>query len=83
MKVQASLPVDQPRDLKRYRISGTATLPTLSLAGIDMQDVFVRPSRLDNGVLQMEELRGQFAGRHSPPAPSPGVPGWVLCRKAT
>jgi uncharacterized protein involved in outer membrane biogenesis len=62
VKVQASLPVDQPRDLKLYKVSGTATLPTFTLSGVEMKDVSARV-RYDNGVLRLEEFRGQLPGQ--------------------
>jgi translocation and assembly module TamB len=61
MKVQASLPVNQANDLKLYKVTGTATLPTFSLSGVDMKDVTAKV-RYDNGVLRLEELRGRLAG---------------------
>ncbi len=61
MKVQASLPVNRASDLKVYKVSGTATLPTFSLSGVDMENVTARV-RYDNGVLRLEELRGRLAG---------------------
>jgi hypothetical protein len=61
MNVQASLPVNQASDLKLYKVTGTATLPTFSLSGVEMQDVTARV-RYDNGVLRLEELRGRLAG---------------------
>jgi translocation and assembly module TamB len=62
MKVRASLPVDRPRDLKAYKVSGTATLPTFNLSGVDMKDVSARV-HYDDGVLRLEDVRGQFVGR--------------------
>src|SRR5260370_3087122 len=38
-KVQASIPLDTPRDLKTYRVRGSAQLPQAALAGLEMQDV--------------------------------------------
>jgi hypothetical protein len=64
LKVQASLPVDRPRDLKAYKVTGTATLPTFTLSGLDMKDVTARV-RYDDGVLRLDDFRGQLAG--SPP----------------
>jgi uncharacterized protein involved in outer membrane biogenesis len=61
MKVQASLPVDRAHDLKLYKVSGTATLPTFSLAGVEMKDVSARVQYAD-GVLRLEELRGRLTG---------------------
>lgn len=68
MKVQASLPVDTPRDLKAYKVSGTATLPTFTLSGVDMKDVKARV-RYDDGVLRLEEVSGRLVGG---PAPKEG-----------
>ncbi|HEX5272309.1 MAG TPA: AsmA-like C-terminal region-containing protein, partial [Gemmataceae bacterium] len=61
MSVKASLPVNRAKDLKLYKVSGTATLPTFSLSGVEMNDVTARV-RYDNGVLRLEELRGRLAG---------------------
>jgi hypothetical protein len=65
MKVQASLPVNHARDLKLYKVTGSATLPTFSLSGVDMNDVAARV-RYDNGILRLEELRGRLAGTRPP-----------------
>jgi uncharacterized protein involved in outer membrane biogenesis len=62
VKVQASLPVDRPRDLKLYKVTGTATLPTFTLSGVEMKDVSARV-RYDNGVLRLEDFRGQLPGK--------------------
>jgi uncharacterized protein involved in outer membrane biogenesis len=62
VKVQASLPVDQPRDLKLYKVTGTATLPTFTLSGVEMKNVSARV-RYDNGILRLEEFRGQLPGK--------------------
>jgi uncharacterized protein involved in outer membrane biogenesis len=61
MRVQASLPVNQASDLKLYKVTGTATLPTVSLSGVDMRDVTAKV-RYDNGVLRLEDFRGRLAG---------------------
>jgi hypothetical protein len=58
--VKASLPTDAPRDLKAYRVTGTATLSRLTLAGVAMEQVNARV-RYADGVLDLEELRGAFA----------------------
>ena len=83
MKVQASLPVNQASDLKLYKVSGSATLPTFSLSGVDMKDVTARV-RYDNGVLRLEELRGQAGGAGTENGLlSRGRRGSAWCRKAT
>jgi len=61
VQVQASLPVDRPRDLRAYRASGTVTLPTLTISGVDMKDVSARV-RYDDGSLRLEDVRGRVAG---------------------
>src|SRR5262249_30223453 len=58
MKVRASLPVDRPRDLKLYKVSGTATLSTFTLSGVEMSDVNARV-RYDNGVLRLDEAHAR------------------------
>src|SRR5262249_10687867 len=52
-----SLPVDTPRDLKAYRVKGTADLSRLTLAGVELEKVRARLDYAD-GVLQLSELRG-------------------------
>ena len=56
-KVHAEVPVNTPEDLKNYRMTGTASLPHLNVAGVEMADVQTR-MRLDKGVLEMTELKG-------------------------
>ena len=57
-KVHAEFPVNTPEDLKNYRLTGTASLPRLNVAGVEMADVQTR-LRLENGILEMQELKGK------------------------
>ncbi|MBV9123282.1 MAG: hypothetical protein JO112_07995, partial [Planctomycetes bacterium] len=59
--VKAVLPLDTPAEPKTYQMDGTAELPQLSIAGLNMEQVKARISYRD-GVLQLEELSGQVAG---------------------
>ena len=56
-KVHASIPVNTPQDMKNYRLSGTANLPRVSVAGVEMADVSTR-LRLDKGMMELQELKG-------------------------
>src|SRR4029077_15803591 len=38
-KVHAEIPINTPEDLKNYRLNGNASLPRLSIAGVEMTDV--------------------------------------------
>jgi hypothetical protein len=58
-KVQASIPLDTPRDLKTYRVHGSAQLPQVTLAGLEMQDAHARVVYTD-GVLRLEQLQGRL-----------------------
>ena len=57
-QVQAAIPVNTPQDLKYYRLNGTATLPRVNIAGVDMTDVQTR-LRFEKGVLELQELKGR------------------------
>ena len=57
-KVHASIPVNTPQNMKNYRLTGTANLPRVSVAGVTMTDVSTR-LRLDNGSLELQELKGK------------------------
>ncbi len=77
-KVHAEFPVNTPEDLKNYRLTGTASLPRLNVAGVEMTDVQAR-LRLENGILEMQELKGKARRRRGAPtrpARSRGRPGW-------
>ncbi len=57
-KVHASIPINTPRDMKNYRLTGTANLPRVNVAGVEMADVATRLT-LDNGLLELQELKGR------------------------
>jgi len=57
-KVHASIPINTPRDMKNYRLTGTANLPRVNVAGVEMADVSTRLT-LDNGLLELQELKGR------------------------
>jgi translocation and assembly module TamB len=58
-KVQVSIPLDTPRDLKTYRLRGWARLPRVVLAGLEMQDAQARVTYAD-GILRLEQLQGRL-----------------------
>ena len=62
-KVHASIPVNTPRNMKNYRLTGTASLPRVNVAGVEMAEVATR-LRLDNGVLELQELKGEAISRN-------------------
>ncbi len=57
-KVHAEIPVNTPEDLKNYRLTGTANLPHLTIAGVEMADIQTR-MRLERGILELQELKGK------------------------
>ena len=57
-KVHASIPINTPRDMKNYRLTGTANLPRVNVAGVEMADVATRLT-LDKGLLELQELKGR------------------------
>jgi hypothetical protein len=67
--VQLAVPIDTPRDLQAYRFQGKADLPQLKIAGLEFAWVHARV-QYRNGVLLLNELRGQF--------PPPGFPEPML-----
>jgi translocation and assembly module TamB len=67
--VRAAVPVDSPRDLKLYRVRGTARLPRAEVAGFRMAGVRARVDYRD-GVLRLEDLSGEV-----PPPAKGGKPG--------
>jgi translocation and assembly module TamB len=69
-QVQAAIPVNTPQELKVYRLNGTATLPRVNIAGVEMADVHTR-LRFEKGILELQELKG----RTSPPKGAPGAAG--------
>jgi hypothetical protein len=58
IQVQLSMPVNTPRDVKSYRLKGSATIPHLVLAGVEMDNVQAHVSYAD-GVLRLDELSGR------------------------
>jgi translocation and assembly module TamB len=64
-KVHASIPVNTAGDLKAYRLSGTANLPTFNMAGLDMTNVAAKVT-YRNGVLHLEDFSGQMPSGNDP-----------------
>jgi hypothetical protein len=69
-QVQAAIPVNTPQELKEYRLNGTATLPRVSIAGVEMTDVHTQ-LRFEKGILELQELKG----RTPPPQGQPDAAG--------
>jgi hypothetical protein len=69
LAIQAHIgfPIDTPGELKAYRVRGSATMPRLVLAGLEMTDVRAAV-RFEEGILDLTELKGKF------PAPRPALP---------
>jgi translocation and assembly module TamB len=63
--VHAAIPIDTSRDLKTYRVNGSATAPQLTVAGLELANVQARVTFL-NGVLRLEEFRGDVPQRAQP-----------------
>ena len=61
IQMKLGIPVDTPKDFKTYRLDGTADLPTLSIAGLDLTNVHASV-KLANGMLRLEEARADVAG---------------------
>ena len=70
-KVHSSIPVNTPRNMMNYRLTGTANLPRVNVAGVEMADVSTR-LRLDKGILELQELKGKAI---TPPHPNPPPQG--------
>jgi hypothetical protein len=58
VRIKLGVPVDTPRDLKAYKLEGTARLPRLELAGQTLHSVTAHV-RYNKGVLRLEELAGE------------------------
>ncbi len=69
-RVHAAIPIDTPRDLKTYRLDGSANLPQLTISGLELANVAARVTFL-NGVLRLEEFRGDVP---QGPITAPGTP---------
>jgi hypothetical protein len=65
-QVETGIPINTPQDMKAYRLDGTADLPRLNVAGVEMADVHTR-IRYDNGILEMQELKGKAIPAQSGP----------------
>ena len=61
-EVQAAIPINTPRDLKSYRLNGTATLSRVNVAGLEMTDVHTR-LRFEKGILELQELKGRTSAK--------------------
>jgi translocation and assembly module TamB len=58
IRMRLGVPLDTPRDLKAYRLKGTATLPRLNVGGLELAQVKARVDYA-GGVLRLEELSGE------------------------
>lgn len=70
LKAKATIPLGALRDVRGYAFHGQATLKAASIAGVDLGAAEAKVD-LENGVLDLSELRGQFVDR---PAGSPANP---------
>ncbi len=66
--LQVGLPINMPRELKAYRLKGDASLAWFALEGLRLEQVQARVNYAD-GVLVLEELKGQVPQATGPPAP--------------
>src|SRR5262245_35293975 len=57
-RVKATIPLATPRDLKTYRLEGTATLPTLDLQGLTLRAIDAKFHYAD-GTLYVDRLDGR------------------------
>ncbi len=84
-RIQLAIPTNMPREYKAYRLKGTASLAWFTLEGLRLEQVQARVSYAD-GVLQLEELKGQVPPKASPPAgpapPGPANPPGVVGKPA-
>ncbi|HZU38682.1 MAG TPA: hypothetical protein VFA18_22335, partial [Gemmataceae bacterium] len=67
-RVRVAFPVDNPGNVRAYRIEGSASLPSVRVDDMSMRRVELRLLYAD-GVLHLEELQGTLA------APGPSNPG--------
>jgi translocation and assembly module TamB len=56
--LKAAIPTDTPKDLKAYRLNGTASLAWLTLEDLRLENVTARVTYAD-GVLLLEELKAE------------------------
>jgi uncharacterized protein involved in outer membrane biogenesis len=73
--VNAGIPINDAQNAKAYRLDGTANLPTVTVAGVEMADVHARV-HYDQGFLDLQELKGKAlppTGDKSPPGTFQGT----------
>jgi uncharacterized protein involved in outer membrane biogenesis len=70
VELKLSIPVNTPRDIKAYRLNGTASLPRFTVEKLELQDVKARVT-LNEGVLKLEELDGALLDNSVPGAGPP------------
>ncbi len=75
-QVKVSIPTDTASDLKSYRFTGTASLPTFSIEDLTMQDVQAKMVYRD-GILQLTDFSGRMPER------DPAKPGGSFKGTAT
>jgi hypothetical protein len=73
IQLHASIPINTPGDMKAYRLRGTAKMPTFNVAGLEMTNVEGQV-RYADGVLDLQELRGQMPQPASSAAARRGTP---------
>lgn len=59
--IHASLPVNSPKDVALYKLTGTLDISQLKAAGLELDKLTAR-IKLDKGVLQLSELSGDLGG---------------------
>jgi translocation and assembly module TamB len=58
--IHASLPVNRPKDVALYKLTGTLDLGRVKAAGLELEKVTAR-LKLDKGLLQLTQLKGEWA----------------------
>jgi hypothetical protein len=59
-RIHASLPVNRPKDVALYKLTGTLDLGRVKMAGLALEKVSAK-LKLDKGLLQLTELKGEWA----------------------
>ena len=62
LHVHAALPVDQPKEVALYKVTGTIDLSRIKVADLELTRVTARIN-LDKGVLRLAELKGEVPDR--------------------
>jgi hypothetical protein len=75
-QLHAAFPVNTPRDLKAYRLNGTAQLTTLRLGDVKFESARAKLTYRD-GLLQLEDLTGRL------PGPDPKRPAGTFTGRAS